>query len=130
MDAAQYEVMRAHGLFRVKEGADLGEAEGLMLRLFDTFSGGEEITAAEVYTLTDGFYGGAVFVPPGTRKEVGVTLRPGTYVVYADGITDTGLSMTPEYVTTLAVTPGDHGAKPPTPCSGEGRCDTASPSPS
>lgn len=44
-----------------------------------------------------------------------MTLRPGTYVVYADGITDTGLSMTPEYITTLAVTPSDHSTKPPTP---------------
>lgn len=111
----QDEVMRAHGIFRVKEGADLEAARGLMLRLFSTFSGGEEVTADEVYALTDGFYGGAVFVEPGTRKAVGVTLRPGTYVVYADGITDTGLSMTPEYITTLRVTPNGHSAEPPTP---------------
>lgn len=97
--------MRAHGIFRVKDSADLEEAKDLMPRLFGSFSGGEEITAEDVYALTDGFYGGAVFIEPGTQKEVGVTLTPGTYVIYADGITDEGLLMEGEYITTLEVTP-------------------------
>ncbi len=96
--------MRAHGIFRVKDSADLEEAKDLMPRLFGSFSGGEEITAEDVYALTDGFYGGAVFVEPGGQKEVGVILTPGTYVIYADGITDEGLSMESDYITTLEVT--------------------------
>jgi hypothetical protein len=101
----QDKTMRAHGIYRVKEGADLEDAKNLMIWFFSSFTGGEEVTAEDVYALTDGFYGGAVFIEPGTRKEVGVTLTPGTYVIYADGITDEGLSMTPEYITTLEVTP-------------------------
>lgn len=65
----QDEVMRAHGIFRVKAGADLEEAKGLMPRLFGSFSGGEEITADEVLAFTDGFYGGAVFVEPVRAKR-------------------------------------------------------------
>ena len=108
--------MRAHGIFRVKDGADLEEAKGLMPRLFATFSGGEEITAEDVYALTDGFYGGAVFIEPGTQKEVGVTLTPGMYVIYADGITDEGLSVESEYITTLEVIPSSLASvTPPTP---------------
>jgi hypothetical protein len=112
----QDEVMRAHGIFRVKEGADLEEAKGLMIRLFSSFTGDEELTAEDVYAVTDGFYGGAVFIEPGARKEVGVTLEPGTYVIYADGITDEGLSMENEYITTLEVTPSTSAtATSPTP---------------
>jgi hypothetical protein len=112
----QDETMRAHGIFRVKEGADLEEAKTLMIRLFGGFTGGEELTAEDVYALTDGFYGGAVFIEPGTQKEVGVTLEPGTYVIYADGITDEGLSMEGEYITTLEVTPSTKAmVTPPTP---------------
>lgn len=103
--------MRAHGIFRVKDGADLEEAKSLVVRAFS----GED-TSEDEKLLADGFYGGAVFVEPNTQKEVGVTLVPGTYVVYADGITDEGLSMESEYVTTLEVTPSTTpNATPPTP---------------
>jgi hypothetical protein len=112
----QDEIMRAHGIFRVKDGADLEAAKGLMPRLFGSFTSGEEMTAEDVYALTDGFYGGAVFIGPGTQKEVGVTLTPGTYVIYADGITDDGLLMESEYITTLEVTPSTTPrVTPPTP---------------
>ena len=56
---------------------------------------------------------GAVSIPPGAAGEVGVVLKPGRYVVYADRVTDRGPAITP--VTTLSVTPSEHSAAPPTP---------------
>jgi hypothetical protein len=102
---------RALGIFRVKDGADTKAAKNLVVRAFS----GED-TFEDEKVLTDGFYGGAVFVEPNTQKEVGVTLVPGTYVVYADGITDEGIEITPDYITTLEVTPSNaEGVTPPIP---------------
>lgn len=104
-------VMRAHGIFRVKKGADVAAAKALVMRAFR----GEEIPPEEEKALTDGFYGGAVFVPPGSVGKVGVTLEPGIYIVYADQITDEDVAITPEYISTLRVTPNSNRAERPTP---------------
>ncbi len=107
----QDEGMRALGIFRVKDGADVAGAKALVVRNFN----GEEVSQEEEKSFTDGFYGGAVFVEPGARKEVGVTVIPGTYVVYLDGITDEGINVTPEFITTLEVTPSSASVEAPTP---------------
>lgn len=105
------DAMRAHGIFRIEDGASLQEARVLALRGL----GGEVMSPEKEQSLISGFYGGSAFVPLGTQGEVGVTLKPGRYVVYAYEVTEYGPALTTEYVRTLSVTPGDHSAEPPTP---------------
>jgi hypothetical protein len=106
---------RAHGIYRVKEGADL---EGAKQVIVDEFSG--KLTPQELevayQTYLTGFYGGAVFLSPGEIKEVLVSLEPGQYVVYADYINEQGgPSLEPEQVTLLEVTASSNAAEKLTP---------------
>jgi hypothetical protein len=102
---------RAHGIYRVKEGADLEAAKQVIV---DEFSG--KLSPQELETAyknyVAGFYGGAVFLSPGETKEVLVTLEPGQYVVYADYIGEEGFPLLePEQVTLLEVTASNHSAE-------------------
>jgi hypothetical protein len=106
---------RAHGIYRVKEGVDLEAAKQVII---DEFSG--KLTRNEVVkayqTYLTGFYGGAVFLSPGETKEVLVTLEPGTYVVYADYISEQGLPLVePEQVTLLEVAASNKSVEKLTP---------------
>ncbi len=109
------ELERAHGIYRVKDGADLAAAKQVIV---DEFSG--KLTPQELetayQTYITGFYGGAVFISPGETKEVFVTLEPGQYVVYADYLNEQGgPSLEPEQVMLLEVTASSNSAEKLTP---------------
>ena len=52
----------------------------------------------------EGLVGGAVGTPPGSTREVGVNLTPGTYVVYADRITAEGTQLEVSHTAVVTVT--------------------------
>jgi hypothetical protein len=68
---------------------------------------------AQAFAMLDGFYGGAVYVAPGATKWVGTTLGPGTYLAYADIVTDREPLLREGYITPLMVRTGGHGAAAP-----------------
>lgn len=92
----------AHEIVRLKDG---GDAKAVQQALPKLFSGeADEGTFAMVVASTDTFLGGAVGTVPGGERSVGLTLTPGTYVIYVDKITDTGISIDLAHTAILTVT--------------------------
>jgi hypothetical protein len=76
--------LMAHALVRIKNDVTLDSALHAA-RLFHELEPGDRRASLAAF---DAFYGGAVFVPPGQTKGVGVLLSPGRYIAYADVISD------------------------------------------
>ena len=80
----QTSIPYANEIVRLKAGDD---PEFFREGIVAFFTGtADEATIAELTTGFDVFMGGVVGTPAGQTRSVGLTLTPGTYVVYADGI--------------------------------------------
>lgn len=102
----------AHEIVKVKEGAD---PEVIQQGIIAFFSGtADEAIMGQVMESLDVFVGGAVgTVPEGTRS-VGVVLTPGTYVIYADQISEEGLIIDEAHTAIITVTEAANPAPEPT----------------
>ncbi len=92
----------AHEIVRLKDGGDARAVQQALPSLFSEEA--DEATFAMVVANTDTFLGGAVGTVPGGERSVGLTLTPGTYIIYADKITDSGLSIDLAHTAILTVT--------------------------
>lgn len=103
----------AHEILRLKPG---GDAEVVRATLSRFFSGrGSENDFTALMTHANKFVGGAVGTPPGETREVGLELTPGTYVVYADRITERGTQFDLEHTAVVTVTKAAAPEPAPTP---------------
>lgn len=92
----------AHEIVRTEDG---GDARAVQEALPGLFSGeANEANFAMIVANTDKLLGGAVGTVPGGELSVGLTLTPGTYVIYTDEITDVGISIDPTHTAVLIVT--------------------------
>ena len=100
----------AHEIVKVKAGADpVAFRDGIIA----FFSGkADEKMMGDLMGMLEVFAGGAVGTAPGRNRSVGIVLTPGTYVVYADKITDTGLVIDAAHTAIVTVT---KAAAPPAP---------------
>lgn len=102
----------AHEIVKVKAGAD---PEIFRDGIIAFFSGkADEKMMGELMGMLDVFSGGAVGTAPGSSRSVGMVLTPGTYVVYADKITDTGLVIDKAHTAIVTVTEAKQPASAPT----------------
>ncbi|HYC32300.1 MAG TPA: hypothetical protein VEB59_08435 [Gemmatimonadales bacterium] len=104
--------MMAYELVRLRPGVT-PEAGARAVRVYHRLEPGD---TAQARALFQGFHGGPVYVAPGETKWVGTTLEPGTYVSYADIITDRGPPvLRAGHVSPLLVRTGGRGAVAPEP---------------
>jgi hypothetical protein len=92
----------AHEIVKVKDGAD---PELFKQGIIAFFSGkADETTIGNIMTTMDVFVGGAIGTVPGEKRSVGVVLTPGTYVMYADQISEEGLIIDEAHTAIITVT--------------------------
>lgn len=101
----------AHEIVRIKEGGDARAVQEALPGLFSEEA--DEATFAMIVANTDKLLGGAVGTVPGGERSVGLSLTPGTYVIYADEITDAGISIDPAHTAVLTVTQAAEPAAEP-----------------
>jgi hypothetical protein len=90
----------AHEIVKIKDG---GDAAAVQQAVAAMFSGSEDPSVFEtLMNNAEAFLGGVVGTVPGDKRSVGITLTPGTYVIYADHITEQGPVL--DEVHTAAVT--------------------------
>jgi hypothetical protein len=99
----------SYELVRLRPGVT-AEAGMRAVRVISRIEQGDTIRAM---ALVDGFHGGPVYVLPGETKWVGTTLEPGTYIGYADVITDRGPVLRQGYLAPLLVRAGPRGVEAP-----------------
>jgi uncharacterized cupredoxin-like copper-binding protein len=102
----------AHEIVRVKDGAD---PELFKQGIIAFFSGrADETTIGNIIETMDVFVGGAIGTMPGNTRSVGLTLTPGTYVMYADQISEEGLIIDETHTAFITVTEAANPAPEPT----------------
>jgi hypothetical protein len=103
----------AHEIVKIKDGAD-----PILFRdgIIAFFSGtADEAIFGTLMETMDVFVGGAVGTNPGDTRRVGVNLTPGTYVIYADQISDEGLIIDEAHTAVITVTEAANPVPEPTP---------------
>jgi hypothetical protein len=102
----------AHEIVRVKDGAD---PELFKQGIISFFSGTvDETTIGNIMATMDVFVGGAIGTMPGDTRSVGVVLTPGTYVMYADQISEEGLIIDEAHTAVITVTEAANPTPEPT----------------
>ena len=103
----------AHEIVKVKEGTDPTVFRDGIIAFFSGTA--DESTIGNIMSTMDMFVGGAVGTTPGATRGVGVNLTPGTYVIYADQISEEGLIIDEAHTAIITVTEAAHPAPEPTP---------------
>lgn len=102
----------AHEIVRVREG---GDGAALLKAIAAMFSGSEDSSVFEtLMTNAEAFLGGVVGTEPGYERSVGLTLTPGTYVIYADQISEEGLIVDKAHTAIITVTEATNPTPEPT----------------
>jgi hypothetical protein len=101
----------AHEIVKLTEGAD---PELFKQSIIAFFSGtADEAMIGQVMGSVEVFVGGAIGTVPGGTRNVGLVLTPGTYVMYADQISEEGLLIDEAHTATITVTEGANPAPEP-----------------
>jgi len=103
--------LMAHALVRIKNDVTLDSALHAA-RIFHALERGDRRAALAAF---DAFYGGAVFVPPGKTKGVGVALPPGRYIAYADVVSNGPPRVHEGFITPIDVRASSEAAEAPKP---------------
>jgi hypothetical protein len=102
----------AHEIIKIKDG---GDAAGVLKAIAAMFSGSEDPSVFEtLMNNAEAFMGGVVGTVPGAERSVGLTLKPGTYVLYADQISEEGLIIDDTHTAIITVTEATNPAPEPT----------------
>jgi hypothetical protein len=103
----------AHEIIKIKDG---GDAAAVLKAIAAMFSGSEDPTIFEtLMNNAEAFLGGVVGTMPGAQRSVGLTLTPGTYVLYADQISEEGLIIDDAHTAIITVTEAANPAPEPMP---------------
>ncbi len=103
----------AHEIVKLRDGAD---PEAIKQGIIAFFSGtADEAMIGQVMGSVEMFVGGAVGTVPSNTRSVGLVLTPGTYVMYADQISEEGLIIDEAHTATITVTEATNPAPEPTP---------------
>jgi hypothetical protein len=103
----------AHEIVKVKDGADPDLFRDSIMAFFSGTA--DEATIGNLMATMDVFVGGAVGTVPGDTRSVGLTLTPGTYVMYADQISEEGLIIDEAHTAIITVTAAANPVPEPTP---------------
>jgi uncharacterized cupredoxin-like copper-binding protein len=103
----------AHEIVKVKDGADPKVFRDGIIAFFSGTA--DETTIGNIMATMDVFVGGAIGTEPGSTRSVGLTLTPGTYVIYADQISEEGLIIDDAHTAIISVTEAANPAPEPTP---------------
>lgn len=109
----QASTIYAHEIVKLRDGAD---PELFKQGIIAFFSGtADETTIGNIMSTMDVFVGGAIGTLPGNTRSVGVVLTPGTYVMYADQISEEGLIIDDAHTAVITVTEAANPTPEPTP---------------
>jgi hypothetical protein len=101
----------AHEIIKIKDG---GDAAGVLKAIAAMFSGSEDPSVFEtLMNNAEAFLGGVVGTMPGAQRSIGLTLTPGTYVLYADQIAGESLVVDETHTAIITVTEAANPALEP-----------------